>query len=141
MRIPPHSLAFDFDGVIADTFRLFVRMARQRYNYSFEYEDITDYEFLKCIDMDRSHAFEIIEVLTNEPHELDLFPNVGAREVLGRVGSVSGVLVVTARPFAEPVELWFRRHLPEIDSGCLKVEATGINTAKLEVLTRLGVTH
>lgn len=141
MHISPSSIAFDFDGVIADTFRLFVRMAREDYHYEFNYEDITDYEFLKCIRMDRQHAREIIEVLTNDPHEIDLFPNYGADSVLARMTSLSPLLVVTARPLSVPIELWFRRHIPEIDPGCLKVEATGVNTAKLEVLRKNSITH
>ncbi|HPC46738.1 MAG TPA: haloacid dehalogenase [Deltaproteobacteria bacterium] len=141
MTIPPATVAFDFDGVVADTFRLFVRMAREIYGYGFDYEDITEYEFLKCIDMDERHALEIIAVLTNEPHEIDLYPNEGAPSVLQRLTCVSNVLVVTARPDPAPIELWFKRHMPGIPQGCLRVEATGVNTAKLQVLRRHHVTH
>lgn len=141
MTISPSSIAFDFDGVIADTFRLFVRMAREHYNYDFDYEDITEYEFLKSIRMDHRHAQEIIEIITNDPHELDLFPNDGAEGVLSRISSVTPLLVVTARPYAGPIELWFERHIPQIDRKCIKIEATGINTAKLEVLKANNITH
>ena len=141
MTISPSSIAFDFDGVIADTFRLFVRMARENYNYDFDYDDITEYEFLKSIDMDRQHAREIIEILTHDPHEIDLFPFYGADDVLLRISTLSPLLVVTARPLAEPIELWFRRHIPQLDHACFRVEATSVNTAKLEVLKRHGITH
>ncbi|HWR68615.1 MAG TPA: haloacid dehalogenase [Desulfomonilia bacterium] len=141
MNISPSTIAFDFDGVIADTFRLFVRMARENYNYDINYDDITDYEFLKCIRMDRQHALEIIEVLTHDPHEVDLFPNYGADSVLIRMSSLSPLLVVTARPLSDPVALWFKRHIPQIDRRCIRVEATGVNTAKLEVLKGNSITH
>ncbi|MCU0576942.1 MAG: haloacid dehalogenase, partial [Desulfobacterota bacterium] len=121
--------------------RLFVRMARENYNYDINYDDITDYEFLKCIRMDRQHALEIIEVLTHDPHEVDLFPNYGADSVLIRMSSLSPLLVVTARPLSDPVALWFKRHIPQIDRRCIKVEATGVNTAKLEVLKGNSITH
>ncbi|HOS96976.1 MAG TPA: haloacid dehalogenase [Deltaproteobacteria bacterium] len=141
MTIPPAKLAFDFDGVIADTFRLFVRMAREQYHYDFAYDDITEYEFLKSVHMDRAHASEIIEVLTNEPHAIDLFPNEGARDTLARLISHAPLLVVTARPFPEPVALWFDRHIPEIGRHCLRIEATGVNTAKLDILKGLKVEY
>ncbi len=141
MTIPPTKIAFDFDGVIADTFRLFVRMAREQYHYDFDYDDITEYEFLKSVHMDRDHACEIIEVLTNEPHEIELFPNEGARDTLTRLTSHAPLLVVTARPFPEPVALWFDRHIPEIGRNCLRIEATGVNTAKLDILKEHGVEY
>lgn len=141
MKILPSTIAFDFDGVIADTFRLFVRMAREQYHYDFAYDDITEYEFLKSIRMDRAHASEIIEVLTNEPHTIDLFPNVGARDILTRLTSHAPLLVVTARPLPEPVALWFDRHIPEIGRQCLRIEATGVNTAKLDILKGHGVEY
>ncbi|HVN72044.1 MAG TPA: haloacid dehalogenase, partial [Desulfomonilia bacterium] len=134
MNIRPHEIAFDFDGVVADTFRVFIRLANENYHYDFSYDDITDYQFMKVLNMDRTHALEILDVITNEPHEIDLIPNEGAGEVLARMTSISPLLVVTARPFAGPVELWFARHIPQVGPGCLRVEATGVNTAKLEVL-------
>jgi hypothetical protein len=84
--------------------------------------------------MDKTHALEIIEILTNEPHAIDLPPIEGASDVLTRMVALSPLLVVTARPIAEPIELWFARHIPRIGSQCLHVEATGVNTAKLEIL-------
>lgn len=141
MGIPPSTLAFDFDGVIADTFRLFVHMAREVYGYDFAYEDITEYEFLKCVDMDKRHALEIIEVLTNEPHAIDLHPKEGAPSVLGRLTGHTRILVVTARPDPDPVKLWFGRRMPEIPADCLHIVATGVNTAKLDILVDKGVTH
>jgi len=141
MTISPSSIAFDFDGVIADTFRLFVRMARENYNYDFNYDDITEYEFLKSIHMERQHAQEIIEVLTHDPHEIDLFPFYGADNVLTRMSSLSPLLVVTARPVAGPIELWFERHIPQLDRKCIRIEATSVNTAKLEVLKGHNITH
>jgi len=141
MRIPPTSTAFDFDGVIADTFRLFVRMARELYGYSFDYDDITEYEFLKSLEMERGHASEILAVLNDDLPDIDLFPNHGAQRVLERLTNISRVLVVTARPDAGPVELWFSRRIPGVDPGCLTIVATGLNTAKLEVLREKNVTH
>ena len=52
MKIAPNEIAFDIDGVFADTFRVFVNMARKNFGYQFHYEDITEYEFMKVIDID-----------------------------------------------------------------------------------------
>ena len=134
MNITPSEIAFDFDGVVADTFRFFIQLARESYNYNINYDDITDYQFLNSVNMDKKHALEILDILTNDLHEIDVMPNEGAGEVLAGMTSFSPLLVVTARPFAEPVELWFAKHIPQVPPGCLRVEATGENTAKLEVL-------
>lgn len=140
MEIAPHEIAFDFDGVVADTFRLFVRMANQDYGINIAYEDITDYMFLNVIDMDREIADKIIEQLTDIPHELDLRPNKGAAETLARLTQINPVLFVTARPYGNPVELWFRKNMPNL-APCIRIEATGASTTKLPVLKDKGVRY
>jgi len=140
-KIPAREIAFDFDGVVADTFRLFVELARTKFGVAIDYEDITDYDFLKVIKMELSDAMEIIDTLTYRPHELDLPPNLGAVDVLTRLAEISPVLLVTARPVGEPIELWFRRHAPQIRPGYLRVRATGENTATLEVLQKEGIRY
>jgi uncharacterized HAD superfamily protein len=45
MMIDPTSVAFDIDGVVADTMTLFLDIARQEYNLnSIQYSDITSYK-------------------------------------------------------------------------------------------------
>lgn len=140
MQIAPRDIAFDFDGVVADTFRLFVRMANEDYGYAFEYEDITDYLFLNAIDMDRAVADKIIEQLTDIPHELDLQPNKGASETLTRLARVNPLLFVTARPYGNPVELWFQKTMPHLKDA-IRIEATGGSVEKLPVLRERGVRY
>ena len=65
MNIRPEDIAFDFDGVVADTFRLFVRLANENYNYDINYDDFTDYHFLNVVNMEEKHALEIIDILIN----------------------------------------------------------------------------
>ena len=141
MKIPVQEIAFDFDGVVADTFRLFVEMARTNFGVAIDYEDITDYDFLKVIKMELDDAMQIIDTLTYRPHELDLPPNLGAVGVLSRLAEISPVLLVTARPVGEPIERWFKRHAPQIRPGYLRVKATGENTAKLEILQKEGIRY
>jgi len=141
MKIYPHEIAFDFDGVVADTFRLFVKIAQSDYNVDVEYEDITNYEFLKVVNMDTDDAREIVERLTNYPHKLDLQPNEGAADVLARIARSNPLLLVTARPAGRPIELWFEKNMPQILPGCIQVLATGETTAKLPVLKEQEISY
>jgi 5'(3')-deoxyribonucleotidase len=133
MKIRPGEIAFDFDGVVADTFRLFVKLACSEFGISIDYESITDYEFLNVVKMDRALANRLIEILTDIPHELDLRPNAGAEETLSRLSLFAPVMFVTARPYGHPVEKWVEKNLPVL-KGRIHVEATGDNTTKLPFL-------
>ncbi len=142
MHIPAHEIAFDFDGVVADTFRLFVEMAKTEYNIDIEYEDITEYDFMRVVKMDYTHVAQIFETLTNFPHEVDLKPNTGAADVLARLARTAPPLsVITARHVGEPVHRWFEKHIPQIGAGLLTVKATGESTAKLAILKSMGVKY
>jgi uncharacterized HAD superfamily protein len=141
MNIHPREIAFDFDGVVADTFRLFIEIARSDYNVDVEYEDITDYEFLKVVNMDAGDALEIIARLTNYPHELDLRPNQGAETVLAKMALETSLLFVTARPIGGPIEMWFEKNMPLIQTEAINVMATNENTAKLPILKEQGVAY
>ncbi|MEA3280918.1 MAG: haloacid dehalogenase, partial [Thermodesulfobacteriota bacterium] len=58
--IDPASVAFDIDGVLADTMTLFLDIAREEYDITgIRHEDITCYMLEKCIDIDE----EIIEAI------------------------------------------------------------------------------
>jgi len=139
MEIPANEIAFDFDGVVADTFRLFVEIASRDYHVDIDYEDITEYDFMKVVNMEFDDVARIFEDLTTYPHELDLRPNEGAAEVLTRLAETAPPLsVVTARHISTPVELWFEKNMPAIGPQRLKIHATGESTAKLQVLKSQG---
>lgn len=131
--IAPTDIAFDFDGVVADTFRLFVQMANLDHGLNLAYENITEYDFLNAIDIDRTIAAQILETITEIPPDLDLRPNKGAAETLSRLASLSPLLLITARPNGQPVHRWFEKTMPELVPA-LQIEATGDSTAKLPVL-------
>ena len=69
MKISPSDIAFDIDGVFADTFRVFVEKARNEYGCGFYYEDITEYDFMKVIDISQQTSEEIIQSLLEYPLE------------------------------------------------------------------------
>jgi 5'(3')-deoxyribonucleotidase len=51
--IDPYSLAFDIDGVLADTMTLFLDIAREEYKIrNVKYEDITCYILEECVNID-----------------------------------------------------------------------------------------
>jgi len=131
--IAPADIAFDFDGVVADTFRLFVQMANQDHGLNLAYDDITEYDFLNVIDIDHHIAASILQTITELPPDLGLRPNKGAAETLGRLAAASPLLLITARPSGLPVQRWFEKTMPELVPA-LRIEATGESTAKLPVL-------
>jgi len=141
MNILPGEIAFDFDGVVADTFRLFIKIAKSDYAVDIDYESITSYEFHELIDMETEHAMKIIDALTFYPHELDLKPNKGAVDVLEKIARTTPLLFVTARPVSGPVEMWFGKNMPQIDPESIQVLATGENTAKTPVLKDQDITY
>jgi beta-phosphoglucomutase-like phosphatase (HAD superfamily) len=51
--IDPAALAFDIDGVIADTMHLFLDILRDHYDvHTVRYADITCYRLDHCLDLD-----------------------------------------------------------------------------------------
>ena len=122
MQILPQEIAFDFDGVVADTFHLFTRIAKSDYGIDIDYESITHYEFLRSIQMDRAIAESIIEAITFHSHELDLRPHTRSLDVLERLADVNPLLFVTARPESAPVSLWFDDRL----DTCHQLASAGI---------------
>ncbi|MFH1953014.1 MAG: hypothetical protein ABIL06_15500, partial [Pseudomonadota bacterium] len=62
-KILPRELAFDIDGVIADTFTAFIDTAREKYGVDIEYEAITDYDFMHVIDIEEETSNEIVEMI------------------------------------------------------------------------------
>ena len=60
--IDPTTVAFDIDGVIADTMALFIDIARREYRVDgVRYEVMTSYLLSDCLDMDPA----LIDVILN----------------------------------------------------------------------------
>jgi len=84
MMIDPSSVAFDIDGVVADTMTLFLDIARQEYNLnSMEYSDITSYKLEDCLDIDPQVIDEIVLRILDGNYSATLHPIAGASEGLG----------------------------------------------------------
>ncbi len=119
-------MAFDVDGVVADTMGLFVRIARERHGVrGLRVEHITTYELHECLSMDPGIIGEIVETLVLGTHEEPLHPLAGAAGVLREIAGAGHPLVfVTARPELRPIRDWL---LSTIGVGpeSLTVKATG----------------
>jgi 5'(3')-deoxyribonucleotidase len=141
-KIDPDGLAFDIDGVIADTMRLFVDIARREYRINgVRYEDMTSYRLADCIDMPPEIIEAVIAHLLAGTHDARLAPLPGAPEVISRLcRRPQPVLFVTARPTADSIRNWFVERLG-LEADRFEVVATGAFDAKAEVLCERGVTH
>jgi 5'(3')-deoxyribonucleotidase len=135
MMIDPESLAFDFDGVLADTMTLFIDIAREEYHINgIRYKDMTSYNLQDCLEMDPEIIFAIIVKILEGNYSATLKPMAYAPEILARINRYHNpILLVTARPHADPVHDWVQEALP-LDPASIEVVATGTFEGKAEVL-------
>ena len=133
--IDPGSIAFDFDGVLADTMTLFLDIARTDYQVlNLRYEDITCYMLKDCLEMDVDLIETIIQRIQDGCYTVPLKPMAGAAEVLTRLEKISSpILFVTARPYTGPILNWIQGILP-LNTEAIKVITTGSFEAKADIL-------
>lgn len=140
--IDPRRLAFDIDGVIADTMSLFLDIAREEYQIAdVAYEDITCYTLEACLNIAPTIIREIIHRLLTGDYRAALRPMPGVGGVLNRIGRRFGPLrLITARPSAAPIHDWLLA-TSGLAAAEIDVTATGDYAAKAQVLQAKGVTH
>ncbi len=133
--INPDSIAFDFDGVLADTMTLFLDIARKDYQVrNLRYEDITCYMLKDCLEMDEALIETIIQRIQDGSYTVPLKPMTGAVEVLTRLEKCSSpILFVTARPYTGPILDWIQSILM-LKAEAIKLITTGSFDAKAEIL-------
>jgi len=140
-QILPAELAFDIDGVIADTFRAFVRTAREHYGVEIDYEAITEYEFRNVIDIQDEACDAIIERILEDPVGIGIQPIQGAVDVLRRLSRFGPICLVTARTNGDAIMEWVRQTLAFENGERIRLEATGTHENKLPVLLKHGVRY
>jgi 5'(3')-deoxyribonucleotidase len=140
--INPATVAFDFDGVIADTMSLFLDIARSEYSIEWiDYEDITCYSIADCVDIEPEIVLEISSKIVNGDYRHPLKIYEGASGVLSRLaGCHNPILFVTARPHPGPLGDWVRENV-FLDSRQVEVVATGSFEDKAAVLVEKKITH
>jgi len=138
--INPGSIAFDIDGVVADTMTLFIDIARNDYNITnLKYDDITCYMLEDCLDIDTDILYEILTKLIDGTYTVPLKPMNGACEVLSRLGTRDNpVLFVTARPYPGPIQDWLEKKL-FFDPASFELIATGSFDSKADILLKKDV--
>jgi 5'(3')-deoxyribonucleotidase len=135
--INPRAVAFDFDGVVADTMSLFIEVARDVHQIdSLTYDGFTCYNLIECTALDEETLIDIVDRIQDGRYGDLLAPIMGAADVLQRLGDQYGPLVfITARPHAKPVDDWLHRVL-SLDPEMIEVVPTGSYDAKADELTR-----
>ncbi|OEU78444.1 MAG: hypothetical protein BA872_03045 [Desulfobacterales bacterium C00003060] len=139
--VTAYNIAFDIDGVFANTMALFLEIARKGYGiHHVRYEDITEYFLERCLDIDPEIIRTIINQILEGDFEPDLKPIDGAVEVLSEIAEAHPLLFVTARPELSTIKEWVNRMLP-LRPSQIEVIATGSFEAKAEVLNARSVQY
>jgi 5'(3')-deoxyribonucleotidase len=140
--IDPAAIAFDIDGVIADTMTLFLDIARDEFAIEgVRYEDIRCYNIADCVDMDIEVIDRILDRILDGGYQAPLNPLPGAADVLARLARRCGrLLLVTARPHIGPIGDFIQRLLPADVEG-MDIVTTGSFDAKADVLKQRRITH
>lgn len=138
--IDPTALAFDIDGVIADTMHLFLDILETHYDiHTVRYADITAYRLDHCLDVDLNILEGAVGRILDGRYQAVLKPIPGAGQVLRRIGEATGrILMVTARPDSSLIARWMDQLLNG-QTACLQIVATGCYDDKAQVLLDNGV--
>ncbi|HMK65666.1 MAG TPA: haloacid dehalogenase [Thermodesulfobacteriota bacterium] len=135
-------LAFDIDGVFANTMELFIRLIREYYQIdSIRYEDITQYFLYDCLPLDREKIDVVINKILDYPHALEMDPFDHSVPVLTRYAENHPLVFITARNKEAPIRDWVLQTLPEVDPKNIRVIATGEHHLKLDLLKDLGFSY
>lgn len=137
--IDPQRVAFDIDGVIADTMQLFIDIAREIHGIDhLRHNSITCYDLETCLGMRPQVIADIVQRITdgNYPCRLTTIP--GAVQVLNRLRRLGPILLVTARPRSGPIKRWVDQVF-NTEPGDIDIVATGSFEAKPAVLKRRGI--
>jgi len=141
IKIKPNELAFDIDGVFADTMGAFIRKAKEDFHISIRYEDIREYDLKKALNMDEKIIMELAKKILYEPLEMGIKPIKGSVEVLKKLSKISRLFFVTARPDKEGILKWVLNQLKEVDRNSILVVATGTHDQKIPLLLRYRIKY
>ncbi len=142
VMIDSTALAFDIDGVVADTMTLFLDIARDEFGIDgISYSDITSYNLEECLNIDAETLSAIGALIIDGVHDSNLKPIIGAPEVFKRLGrNGSKLLFVTARPYADSIIDWITTHLM-LEPASIEVVPTGSFDAKAGVLLDRNISY
>jgi 5'(3')-deoxyribonucleotidase len=120
--INPASLAFDIDGVVADTMALFLDIARDVFGINrIRYEDMVCYNLAECIPMEQEQIEAVVARILDGNYSTPLKPLDGA-------------------PYPGPIRKWLIELL-SLESDAIDVMAVGSFENKVDVLLAHQITH
>lgn len=141
IKIDPAHIAFDIDGVVADTMSLFLSIAGDFGVTGVRYDDITEYDVRKSTGLDDDALTQIILRILSGEYAWPLEPLPRAIDVLKRLNkSHSPTLFVTARPDAGHIEQWLLARL-DVSPSDIEIVATGSFSDKKDVLLDKGISR
>ncbi len=142
IKIKPQDIAFDIDGVVADTMSSFIQIAKDHFGInSIRKEDITSYWLEECLDIPETVIKEIINKILEDPFGTKLKPIEGAVDTIKAICQNCPVYFVTARPVKEPITEWLYTILEDVPQERIRVVATGQHAMKPRVLKEIGKTY
>ena len=142
LKIKPHEIAFDIDGVVADTMSSFIYVAKKEFGINgIKKEQITSYWLENCLPIPEDIITAIIKRILEDPFGTKLAPMEGAVDVLRKISRFSRLVFITARPVREPVEEWLWVNLKGIPKTQIKIIATGKHEIKAEILKELKISY
>ncbi|MDY0039893.1 MAG: hypothetical protein RBS57_06240 [Desulforhabdus sp.] len=140
--IQPAELAFDIDGVVADTMAIFVRLAHDRYGLShITKEAMTCYNLYSCLNLEPEVIDDLICLTLDDEHTMQIPPMPMAPDVLTELAGHGTLRFVTARIWPESIICWLQQTLSQVSPDKIEVIATGSPEAKLGILKDLQVRY
>lgn len=140
--IDPRLLAFDIDGVVADTMSLFVRFAHEKYGLTrLSKQDMLCYNLYECLDLGKEIIDDLIDLTLDEENTKDILPVPGASEVLTQFARTAPLRFITARTRAESITQWIHATLPQVPREKITVIASGAPETKLDILNELKIRY
>lgn len=140
--IEPSEIAFDIDGVVADTMAVFIQLAHERYGLThLTQEDLSCFDLYRCLNVDRSIIDDLICLTLDDENTLKVPPVPGADVVLAQLALHGPLRFVTARIWPESIIRWLHHILPGVPTERIQVIATGAPEAKVGILKDMGVRY
>lgn len=140
--IDPCRLAFDIDGVVADTMAVFVRLAHEKYGLTgLSKQDMTCYNLYECLQLEREIIDDLIRLTLDDRHTKEIPPVPGAPEVLMELADTAPLRFVTARIRPESITEWLFTVLPGVLHDRITVIASGAPETKPHILSALDIRY
>jgi len=137
----PWEIAFDIDGVVADTMAVFVDLVKEKLGMAhFSKDHICEYELHKCLPgVSKETLNELICLVLSDEYTLRVPPCPGAPEFLRKLSQYAPLRFITARIWPESITRWLHNLLPDVSKEAITVIATGDPDRKSFILKEMNI--